>query len=433
MATGYLQGKYEQTGASNYTPNPGSENTTPTLSGKVMYFPLQSATPNLNSNPLERDDELRNYDQPILRVTDTFDPTWDYTSRAYPDLLGWHLAQLLGRDTTSGYAVTAGAAAAATTTTTAASTTTTVAITSGTGTANGQYVTGTGVPANTTIASGGGTTSLTLSQAVNVASGATLSFGGAVDISGTSLLLSGQYAHTWTAPFGPAGGVPQTSQMIFAYRDQSTFYQMNGCATEQLELDTPDSGGVALKAQGPSLYLNSITDPSQTPAYETVARRPFVHGSLAVTYADTGSGYTTANAGVAAGFTVQARQPVNAIRTLGASSQYPDRMEKDDMPVMFSGTIAKRNLTKADWDAMKALSTFKLTASWVSTDYLSGTSGSRYGCSMTFPNAQLVGGSIDPLDNKRRHGASYNWNAVYDGTSASVVVRLVNTTTTYAV
>ena len=365
MATGYLHGKYEQNGASDYTPKPGNEVTTPSYSSKLMYFPIQSAVPNLNPNPLERDDELRNYDQPLLRVTDTYDPTWDYTSRVYPDLLGWHLAKLLGRDTSSGYSVAAGAAA--------------------------------------------------------------------TDLDGTTALAAGQYAHTWTAPFGPAGAIPQTSQLTFAYKDQATFYQMSGCATEQLELDTPDSGGVGLKAQGPALYLNSVTDPSLTPAYETVARRPFVHGNLAVTYADTSSGYTTANAGVASGFTVQASQPVNAIRTLGVTSQYPDRMEKDDAPVMFSGSIAKRNLTKADWDAMKALQTFKLTAKWTSTDYITGTSGAKYGLSMTFANAQLVGGSIDPLDNKRRHGASFNWNAVYDGTTASVVVKLVNATATYAI
>ena len=65
-------------------------------------------------------------------------------------------------------------------TTTAASATTAstaLPIASGSGTVNGELITGTGIPAGTTIVSGGGTTSLVLSQAATVASGATVTFG----------------------------------------------------------------------------------------------------------------------------------------------------------------------------------------------------------------------------------------------------------------
>lgn len=504
MANGYLQGKYEQTSATDFTPNPGSENTTPVYSSKTIYFPIISSAASLNPNPLERDDELRNSDQPFLRVTDVFDPTYSYDSRAYPDLSGWWLAMLLGRDSSASSSVvltttttalitaatvipvtsatgiavgqlvggvnitpgtyvtsvsalnvtvsaaqtlssgstvtfaTAGnykvetGSAAVSTTTTASSSTAVIAVTSATGITVGQYVVGTGIPANTKVVSIA-SLNITLSAVVAVASGAAVSFGTATDIDGTALLAANQFAHTWTAPFGPSGAIPQTANLTYAYKDQSAFFQLKGAACEQFTLDTPDQGGVQIKAEGPAAYLTSISDPSNTPAYESVSRRPFVHANLAVSYADqSGSGYTTANAGVASGFTVQARNPVNAIRTLGGASQSPDRLEKDDGPIMFSGTIAKRNLTKADWDAMRALSTFQLSAKWKSTDYITGTSGAVYGLSVTVPNAQLVAGSPDALDNKRRHGASYTWNAAYDGTSASVVVKLCNATSTYA-
>jgi hypothetical protein len=430
MATGYLHGKFEQAGVSDYTPSPGNETTASTYSSKLIYFPIMNAKPTLAANPLERDDELRNYDQPIARISDSFDPTWDYESRLYPDLAGWHLAQVFGR--VANYSVVQGGTTVSTTTT-AASTTTTLPITSGTGTVNGQYVTGTGIPANTTIVTGAGSTSLTLSKAVSVASGASVSFGSAVDADGTTLLAAGQYSHTWTAPFGPTGAIPQTSRLLFAYKDQSVFYEARGCATEQLEIATPDQGGCTIKASGPATYLNTITDPTLTPSYESPSIRPFVHGNLSVTYADlSGAGYTTANAGTASEFTLQVRNSVNAIRTLGVSSQYPDRMEKDDGPLNLSGTLSKRNLTQADWDAMRNLSAFTLNAKWISTSYITGTTGAKYGLAVTIPTAQLVSGDQDALDNKRRHGSSFGWQAVYDGTTASATVKLVNATATYA-
>lgn len=359
MANGYFTGKFEQTGAADYTPKPGNSTTEATAYGAVRYFPVQQTKPNLGADPMERDDELRNADQALLEITDTFDPTWEYSSRAYPDILGWHLANLFGRDTTSGYAVLAGAAA--------------------------------------------------------------------TDLDGTTALATGQYAHTWTAPFGPTGAIPQTSRLVWAYKDQSTFYEMRGCATESLELDTPDKGGVQIKAGGPGTFIDSIADPSLTPSYESPSIRPFVHANLAVTQSGSSA---PSSSGVNSGFTVNISNPVTAVRTLGASSQYPDRMEKDEGPFMVTGSISKRNLTADDWKAMRDLNLFTITAKWAGSQFLTGTTGAKYGLSMTI-QAQLVGGDIDDLDNKRRHGSSFNWKAVYDGSTTSCVVKLVNTTATY--
>jgi hypothetical protein len=296
-----------------------------------------------------------------LEITDTYDPTFEVTQRAYPDTLGWWLASVLGRDTSANYAVNS----------------------------SGNDV-----------------------QATPVALGAS------------------QYRHTWTAPFGPSGALPQTQRLGWAYTDQSTYYTLTGAAVEQLEIDTPDKGGVSLKASGPGLFLTSqaaASDITSTSvSYEAPSIRPFVHANLSVAFSGGNAPSTT---GAKSGFTVQINNPVTAVRTLGVSSQYPDRMEKDDGPIMLSGTIASRNLTADDWKAMRDLNLFTITARWTG-GFMTGTAGAKYGLEMTI-QAQLTGGDIDDLDNKRRHGASFNWKAVYDGSTAAAVINLVNKTATY--
>ena len=333
MATGFLNGKLEQNGASDYTPKSGNEATAASY-GLEKFFPVQSTKPSLAPNPMERDDELRNVDQPLLEITETYAPTWAYQSRAYPDSTGWHLANLLGRDTSNGYAVVSGSS-------------------------------------NT-------------------------------DLGGTAL-TSTQYKHTWTAPFGPAGSIPQTAKLGWAYTDQSTYYEARGCATEQFEIDTPDTGGAQIKASGPALYLNRVANAaaitSTSPTYESVSIRPFTQANLAVTYSGSNA---PSSPSPASGFTVQINNPV----------------------------IEKRNLTDAEWQAMRDLNVFTITATWLSSQSITGSTGAKYGLQVAI-NAQLVGGDIDDLDNKRRHGASYNWKAVYDGTNPAFTVTLVNATPTY--
>jgi hypothetical protein len=45
---------------------------------------------------MERDDEVRNVDEPLAVLTEMYDPTWELETRAYPDLLGFELATMLG-------------------------------------------------------------------------------------------------------------------------------------------------------------------------------------------------------------------------------------------------------------------------------------------------------------------------------------------------
>ena len=93
MPTGYVRAAIESI--------PGNEANTPTLSTKKLFPPLRSFAPHLGATPMERDDELRNQDEPLAVLSDIFDPSWEYESRLYPDLLGFYLALTLGQPTTT--------------------------------------------------------------------------------------------------------------------------------------------------------------------------------------------------------------------------------------------------------------------------------------------------------------------------------------------
>lgn len=55
----------------------------------------------LGPTPMLRDDELVGTDEPRAALSDTYDPTWDYSSRLYPDLLGYLLKAEMGAPTTT--------------------------------------------------------------------------------------------------------------------------------------------------------------------------------------------------------------------------------------------------------------------------------------------------------------------------------------------
>ena len=93
MPTGYVRGAIESI--------PGNETNVPTLSAKKLFPPLRSFAPHLGAKPMERDDELRSQDEPLAVLPDVYDPTWEYESRLYPDLLGFFLWLTLGPPVTT--------------------------------------------------------------------------------------------------------------------------------------------------------------------------------------------------------------------------------------------------------------------------------------------------------------------------------------------
>lgn len=79
---------------------PGNEVNTPTLSTKKLFPPLISLGPKPGTNHMERDDELRNQDEPLPVLSEAYNPSWDVAVRAYPDVTAFLLQLACGAPTT---------------------------------------------------------------------------------------------------------------------------------------------------------------------------------------------------------------------------------------------------------------------------------------------------------------------------------------------
>lgn len=235
----------------------------------------------------------------------------------------------------------------------------------------------------------------------------------------------GATKHVWTAPFVGAGATnasPLTMQAQPAYKDQSVFFKQKGMAIEEFELETPEEGGAAIKMSGPNLYTVRQADPSLTPVYEALSVRPFVRGNLTLPTWLTGTGTTE-------DFSFKVNNKVEAVKSLGIASKFPDVMEKDNEgPVVVTGEIPKRQLDLDDWDALINATGFAAKAKWISDSIIA--SAYPYKLFFEMSNCQYVDGDPDPLSNKRRHGAKYSFRSTSAG-AASTTITLVNATALY--
>ena len=330
---------------------PGNEVNTPTLSTKKLFPPLQSLQPNRGEAPLNRDDELRNTDEPLAVVPESYSPTWEMNVRAYPDTLGFLLALTLGLPTTT------------------------------------------------------------------IGDGVITDLGGAV-------IPTGAFRHRFTAPFGPSGPSPNTAQADIGYTDQGVFFKGKGLAVSDLTIDTPEQGGAAVKVNGPALFLDEQSNPGLSPAFEALSIPPFFRGNLTLPKNLTGGGIVQA-------FGLAINNPVEAQRTLGASSLYPDAMFKANAggPIVVSGTMPKEILDPQDLQALKAATGFELLAGWVSTAIIAA--GYPYKMFFRAANAQYTEGSPEALQNKRRLGGAFSWKSTTTS-SGSSTFEVVNATSSYA-
>jgi hypothetical protein len=238
-----------------------------------------------------------------------------------------------------------------------------------------------------------------------------------------TVIPTGCYRHVWTAPFGPAGANPQTMEVIAAYKDQSVFLKQKGAACDELAITTPDKGGAMMAAKGPTLYQARIADPSLTPSLEALTVLPFVRGNLSLPT-------NLASTGTTEDFNVTISAPAEATSSLGIASSFPDVMEKGDPPIVFSGSIPKRQFTATDYDALLNMTGFALKAKWLSAVVIAAAY--RYTLWMQFLNAQYVSGAPEGLASKRRLGATFDWKSTYAGTAGSSIVTLVNATSSLA-
>lgn len=347
MANGYLRLSGESI--------PGNETNAPTLSTKKVFPPLMEFGLEPNPSHLDRNDELRNVDEPLAVLAESYAPEWSLTSRAYPDLLGILLKLALGAPVTTA---------------------------------------GDGV---------------------------------IVDPSGT-VIPATAYRHVWTAPHQAASAtVPPTAQFDAAWKDQAVFIKAKGAATEELNLNSPEEGGVQIEASGPAAYCSPATesDFGLTPAYESLGIPPFERGNLTLNPAGpTGTAVTE-------DFGLSISTPVEMVRSMAIGSKFPDAVEKGEDPIIVSGSIPKRHFDPQDYAALMAATGFALTAKWISTANIAATSY-PYGLWFEALNVQLLEGGPSALANQRRIGAEYGWSARYNGVAGSTKFTLVNATASYA-
>jgi hypothetical protein len=235
------------------------------------------------------------------------------------------------------------------------------------------------------------------------------------------VIPTGAYRHVWTAPFGPTGINPQTAEFTLGYDD--VFFELRGAALDEFTLDNQVTGGVKLDAKGPATFLDDISDPSLTPALESIGISPFRGGDLSVDWLSGASQLSRE-------FSVKFVNPIAAIRTLAYRSDFPDTIEKADDLIMFSGEINARSLDLTDIQAMVEATGFAATARWISRTNI-GATAYPYGLWNVFSNVQLTSYDIDELSNKRRHGGKIGFRASRDS-SASTTITVVNATTSYA-
>lgn len=344
MAEGYVSGRYEDT--------PGNETNSPTPSTKRIYIPALSFNPSLNPAHLQRDDEIRNVDEPLMVLPERYAPEWSLETRNYPDTWGFLLKLILGAPTT----------------------------TQGDGSA-------------------------------------------VLDPDGNAIPASA-YRHVWTAPFGPTGSEPLTAHWQVAYEDQSVWFDINGAALRTLAITTPETGGGRLAASGPALFMDRVSDPSLSPAYESLAIPPFFRSHLTI------PDWLSGSAARFEDFSVNIENPCEPYASLGIASKFPDVMEKTDAPITFTGSAPMRQLDPDDYDALEAATGFAATAKWESTANVTGSY--PYSAWIEFDNCQLMTGGPEALENRRRIGATFDFKATYDGAGASTTVTLVNGTADYS-
>lgn len=231
---------------------------------------------------------------------------------------------------------------------------------------------------------------------------------------------TGAFKHVWVSPFGPSGATPKTAQLNASYKDESIFVEARGCATTDLAITTPEQGGAQIAASGIALYADRVSDPSLTASYETT--RPWLQKGLSVVTWLSGSS-------TPADISVSFSNPCVAVPTLTAGGGfYPDLIEKDESLVLVTGSITVRHPDADDMDAVKNGTTFATKTRWTSDTMITGSY--PFGLWIQHTACQYTSEEIQPLANRRRHDASFNWKAVSAG-SASTTITLVNSTSSY--
>lgn len=371
----------ESTFASAVTPNRKSTN--------LLYPPSRTARVAPSPQLLSRADELRGLKGEVPRLADTYEPVGVLTTRAYGDLLP-HLLALAGFDGTA----TAGGALIS----------------------DGYASTVVGVNALNSVTINVVTTAGADPSGSIILNGAAITYTGVTPTSftgvGAHAATVGGEVVTGQTPVGATkwvflkrGGInAQTARVRTNYADENVLLECYGAGISSLGINA----GAELSADLMALYMRRlVADTVTVPVIPAGAIQPFRRGDLYVS--------ALAGGGVLADWSLSIANGLERIRTASLSppSDWPDLMELGDDQVQISGTLPKRVLTGADYDALIAATTFAMLARWTGRSTIAAT-GKRYGLWIEMPKVQYTGGEQDELQNRRRHGFSPDWFAAVD-------------------
>lgn len=343
MALSLLEARRETTGAPGTFAGAASAFAT-----KTCFIPAVSFEFDPSVQMLERDDEMRQQNEPLRFDPEAFDPNWSLETRMYPDSLAFLLNGISAVSSTTGDGII-------------------------------------------------------------------------TDLGGTAVPV-GAYRHRWVAPYS-AGALPRTLAFRACYADEAQFYDLRGCTVETLEFDTPDAGGCRVKASGKCAYVNPISDPSLTGSYESLAIAPFMHAFATL------AGGDLASAAKAQDLTLQFASMTEMTRTFGGGSKWPDIVEYAEGVPVWSGTVQRRRMVSADFNAMLAATRYTLLAQWIHQSFITGSYPYKLAVQGS-SSAAYTGGKPDPLTQARRTGASYDFKLTRDA-AVSSTVEVCNATPNY--
>lgn len=220
-----------------------------------------------------------------------------------------------------------------------------------------------------------------------------------------------------------SGAAAQTAQLTACYAPTGPWLKGQGFAVSQLGLNAVGELDCSLDG----LVLARLgSDPVLVPAYDVSAILPARRADLTVTW--------LASSAVTNEFSLSIANPLFPYSSfsLATPSLYRDKMEQGDDRVRLTGSISKRSLANADWDALLAATTWSAKAKWKSQKVI-GVTATKYGLWVEMPGCQYSSGAPEALGNKRRFGASYDFWAAFDETAGyDVKITLVNAVTAIA-
>jgi hypothetical protein len=212
------------------------------------------------------------------------------------------------------------------------------------------------------------------------------------------------------------GNTPKTAEFTTVYADESQWLRLKGAGVTQLAMNADGELSGTLAAL---YFARLLVDPNLTPAVPATTIWPFRRIDLTLPT-------WLASTGVVSEFTWTITNPLEAIKTPAISSLYPDTILNANERVRMMGTVALRTLTGADIDAINQAKTFAAKVKYSILGTVIGATTYHPSMWIEMPNAQITGGTFDPLSNSRQFGSQLNWKATLDdATNKSVTITVV--------